>query len=145
MRIAPVSGNETKARIRETIAAAAERAKPMIEAKDGSITIAWPRADVTNPRLADDFAPTFGPVDIVGLLAWLDPERLMERLEQEVDARFPGDGLSDSERSEKLAELEAELLAAERREEAIIGMAREGGANVSRRAHADPRAVLNVV
>ena len=145
VRTAPVSGTETKARIRETVAAAAERGRPMIETKNGSLVIAWPRSGVAAPRLADDYAPTFGPIDIVAMLGWLDPERLIEKLEAEVDARFGQEGLTDAERQERQTALEADLLNLERKEETLIGMCRLAGSIVSRRSSADPRAVLNVL
>ncbi|MCA1377641.1 MULTISPECIES: hypothetical protein [unclassified Bradyrhizobium] len=49
-----------------------------------------------------------------------------------------------ADRAAKLLELEAELLARERDEEALIELAEEQGAAIARRLDADPRAVLGI-
>ncbi|MCK1615273.1 hypothetical protein IVA96_00905 [Bradyrhizobium sp. 159] len=52
--------------------------------------------------------------------------------------------MSSDERAAKLLELEAELLARDRDEEALIELSEEQGA-AFRRLDADPRAVLGIV
>lgn len=52
--------------------------------------------------------------------------------------------MSADERAAKLLELEAELLAREREEEALIELAEEQGSAIARRLDSDPRAVLGI-
>jgi hypothetical protein len=67
---------------------------------------------------------------------------MIAALDLELEKRPPG--LPKEGRAEKVAELEAQLLAAERAEEEFVEQAREAGLKVARRADADPRAVLGV-
>ncbi len=143
-RTAPPSADELKARAREMVAKAVKGFRPFIDTVDG-LRVLWPRTGVVNPRTADDYTETAAGIDVMSLLGWLDSEHLTERLEAEIDARFPGDGLTDSERATRQADLEAKLLETERREEELVRMARQSGSHVARRAHADPRAILGVV
>jgi hypothetical protein len=53
--------------------------------------------------------------------------------------------MSSRARAAKLADIEAELLACEREEEALIEHGEEQGTPVSRRLDCDPRAVLGIV
>ncbi|WP_038973303.1 hypothetical protein [Bradyrhizobium genomosp. III] len=72
-------------------------------------------------------------------------EDFEKRLHAELD-RLPQPALtlSADDRVAKLLELEAELLARERQEEALIELAEEQGAAIARRLDADPRAVLGI-
>lgn len=85
-------------------------------------------------------------LDIGAALAWLDPDAFEKRLHEDIDRLpKPALALSADQRAAKLRELEAELLARERDEEALIEHAEEQGAAVPRRLEADPRAVLCIV
>lgn len=83
--------------------------------------------------------------DIAAALAWVDPIALEKKLHEEID-RIPHPALtmSSDERAAKLLELDAELLARERDEEALIELSEEQGVAVARRLDADPRAVLGI-
>ncbi|WP_018322559.1 hypothetical protein [Bradyrhizobium sp. WSM2793] len=84
-------------------------------------------------------------LDIGAALAWLDPDAFEKRLHEDIDRLpQPALALSADERAAKLLELEAELLARERDEEALIELADEQGAAIARRLDADPRAVLGI-
>lgn len=85
-------------------------------------------------------------LDIGAALAWLDPLAFENKLHEAID-RMPHPALtmSSDERAAKLLELEAELLARERDEEAIVELSEEQGAAIARRLDADPRAVLGIV
>jgi len=56
------------------------------------------------PAFADR-RPDFGPTTsfIAGLLAWLDPERLIERLDELVDALPDGEAMTTAEQERELA------------------------------------------
>lgn len=84
-------------------------------------------------------------LDIGAALAWLDPDAFEKRLHEEIDTLpQPALTMSSDERAAKLLELEAELLARERDEEALIEWSEEQGAAITRRLDADPRAVLGI-
>ncbi|MCK1547172.1 hypothetical protein IVB12_35935 [Bradyrhizobium sp. 179] len=84
-------------------------------------------------------------LDIGAALAWLDPIAFEKRLHEEIDRiPHPALAMSSDERAAKLLELEAELLARERDEEALIELAEEQGTGIARRLDADPRAVLGI-
>jgi hypothetical protein len=76
-----------------------------------------------------------------GLIAWLFPEALVERGIAELKNLYKGrTGLSIQERARLIAEIDAEILAEERREEAIIRICEDAGLTVYRR----PLAVLGI-
>ncbi|WP_407186706.1 hypothetical protein [Bradyrhizobium centrosematis] len=78
-------------------------------------------------------------------LSWLDPTAFEKRLHEEIDnLPQPALAMSADDRAAKLLQLEAELLAREREEEALIELAEEQGAAIARRLDADPRAVLGI-
>jgi hypothetical protein len=81
-------------------------------------------------------------------LAWLFPDALKARLladrMAERQARGVAPGLPVAEREAALVKVEAELLEAERREEALIDQLAAAGTLLPRRETADPRAVLGI-
>jgi hypothetical protein len=79
-------------------------------------------------------------------LAWLDPELLIKRLEQEIDQMpKPALALTANEKADRWASLQSELSALGRKEEYLIESAADDGQEIARRVDADPAAVLNVV
>ncbi|MBR0994928.1 hypothetical protein JQ580_29890 [Bradyrhizobium japonicum] len=84
-------------------------------------------------------------LDIGAALAWLDPDAFEKRLHEEIDGLpQPALAMSADVRAAKLLELEAELLARERDEEALIELAEEQGLAIARRLDADARAILGI-
>ena len=81
---------------------------------------------------------------IVGLMAWIDPDRMAQRLEAEVDALPDDEAMTDDEQREALADLDAEIDALERNEEALIEAALERGVDILRRSSVSPPCVLGV-
>jgi hypothetical protein len=80
------------------------------------------------------------------LLAWVDPMRLLERLEAMIDAMpKPAAQMDATERKERLAEIKVELFEAERLECAHIDAARVQGTLIEHRPNVDPAALLNLV
>ena len=90
-------------------------------------------------------AYTLAP-NVRAILAWFDPDGLIRRLEDEIDALpVPPLTLSAKEKNERIATAKANMLAAEREEEALIELASDSGQQIIRRYHADPAAILGVV
>ena len=80
-------------------------------------------------------------LDLAPLLAFaIGPEELLQRIEPLL-AAVP-EGMPSAERSRRLAELDAQILAAEITEERVVEALEAAGVPVQRRADADPRAVL---
>ena len=83
--------------------------------------------------------------DALGLLAWRDPDALIERLGRMIETTADDEtALSSEARAAKIAELEAQILDLERREESLIEQALDQGQVIRRRADADPRAILGI-
>jgi hypothetical protein len=83
--------------------------------------------------------------DIGAHLAWLDPSSFLARLCAQIDAApKPLFAISAKQRAERLVTLDAELLALEFDEEAIITKSESEGPILERRPQADPRAILGV-
>jgi hypothetical protein len=79
------------------------------------------------------------------MVAWLAPDLLTKALFAEIDAVADDNrAMTAVARAERLAELDAQLLAAEQEEEALVRLALDEGMQADRRAKADPRAVLQI-
>jgi hypothetical protein len=84
--------------------------------------------------------------DLIGTLCWLAPTSVLAALKREIEAAgAPVNAMPAAERIKKIGELEAQLLALERREEVLISCAAADGTEVLRRQDANPMAVLGVV
>ena len=82
--------------------------------------------------------------DIMGVLAWLFPDQMKQRLRAEAEANADDDGLPIAGRAEKIAQLRTKLLAIEREEESLICQAASNGIEVDRRPDADVCAILEI-
>lgn len=94
------------------------------------------RSPVDLGRSLDHFAGDF--------TAWLHRDAIADRLRQMIGTRDAPGALSDDQRENQLAKLEADLLAVERYEEALICAAEATGLRIARRRNADPRAICEV-
>jgi hypothetical protein len=81
--------------------------------------------------------PGATPQDVMALLAWYDPDAMLERLMGEIG---DAEGVSAAERERREPALEARILAAERVEEGLIEQS-----DIARRPDASPLAILGVV
>ena len=116
----------------------AKKGAPKIEVRKGVF-----EATFHDPRL--DVELTAMPALLAATMAWVDPDRLAQRLEAEIDAMpEPPLALSKTAQAKRLAEVEAELDGLERREEALIRQAALAGTDILRRPDASPAAVLGV-
>lgn len=77
---------------------------------------------------------------------WLEPDAVLAKLTSEIDAALDGarETLTAEQRETRLADLDREILEAERGEEAAVTAALSAGHDVQRRRTADPRAVLGI-
>ncbi|SFZ82900.1 hypothetical protein SAMN02983003_1339 [Devosia enhydra] len=126
---APMSASEAKARIRPWVKMMADRVR-LVGAIHHGVAIDLASAE-PDPTLA--------------YLCFLNPDAVVRRLEQEVDAQLQGRfTLGELDKARKLKELDGQLLNAERREEALIMIMAEVGTVVLRRPNADPKAVLGL-
>lgn len=75
------------------------------------------------------------------LAALFGPAALMQALQPHLEA-LPAEGITDSDRRDLLARIDADLWAAELAEEAAVCEAEARGEQVQRRADANPAAVL---
>jgi hypothetical protein len=77
------------------------------------------------------------------LVAWLFDDALVAKFNTAVD-EMPAGGIMTEERAAREADLLAEILDLERREEACVEAIEQTGLDFQRRAEADPRAVLGL-
>lgn len=134
---APEPMDDLRARARQYVTKLAARGRPRIATARGEFAVAW--------RTRDAGTPGMTPEDAAAFAAWLDPERLAERLVAEVDRlpQAPG-AISADERARRSGELETLISKAERAEEALIEAALASGQDVARRPRASPLAILGL-
>jgi hypothetical protein len=83
--------------------------------------------------------------NLLAALAWLDKDRLLTRLNAEIDLLADDEhALTDQQRTEQLTEIAADALHVEREEEWLIEQAEAQGQQIARRPTADPRAILGL-
>lgn len=115
-------------------------------AKEGA-----PLVRIAGGRVEIDFADHTGGWEssasrrIAARLAWSDPDRMKQRLLNQID-RLPEMGMAMTEEARKarITDLMARLDEFERREEALIEAAHSQGHTVERRADASASAVLGI-
>jgi len=145
---APFASSYCKAQARQHVERLAERGKPDVAALIRfDEDIAWPKENVrsqvyTEPQRALAFAELVDPVSI---LAWLDPAKLIAKLDAEID-RVSDDkhALSVEAREMKAAELQTALLEIERQESALVWTAQQQNLPCEHRADCAPAAILGV-
>lgn len=142
-RSAPIPSDDVKEKLRQDLAALVEEGTPDVSPVFEGGQIRWPR---TRLLTADGSLITGNMPNIHGLLAWLNKDYLLARLDAEVDALADDEkALSHNDRLAKDRDLRKQLLQHEREEEAMIMAAGENNVLIYRRAYADPRAVLELV
>jgi hypothetical protein len=133
---APLPADDLKAKARALVEDFAREGRPLIATDPNHpFSIKWRRREASSPSGTPD--------DFMKLVAWMQGDLVIKRLENEIDAVVGQAGvspLSEAERAKRTKELEAEILQAERLEEALIANAPD----VLRRPDADSRALLGV-
>jgi hypothetical protein len=105
----------------------AQAAKPSVTVRNDSLSVSWPET-ATAPSL----------------LAWLCPSEMVSALVGELPAEAPG-AMNAGMRRQRINQLEAQLIAAERHEVAMIQLASESGTAILHRVDVAPAAYLGVV
>ena len=111
-----------KARLRSQIAKLAAHAKPVLQLQRGAADVALFRDPVPDVILHEAW--------IVGLMAWLDFERMDRALSSLVDDLPDGEAMTDEEQTKALIDLDAEIDALQRTEESLIEAACARGIDV---------------
>ena len=144
VKTAPMMAIEAKEAARRHVAELADKSRPDVRwLVEFGRQIEWPRGNLRD--IGGAGAVAVAMPDARGLMAWLHPEAMVAALEAEIDAvADDGQAIGADEREARLAQIAAEKLQAERREEATIMAASAAGTTLERRPDADPRAVLAV-
>lgn len=137
VRTAPLPKADLKVKAAAYVQGLVERGRPKISAgNDGVFKVSF---EDRNSYVASSCA------SMATLLAWLHPDEMTARLEQEIDA-LPENksALTAQDKEARVSELKANLDALERMEEALVEAAIAEGIDVMRRSNASPLAVLGV-
>ena len=148
VRSAPRPLAERKQAMREQVAGWVEAGRPNVSASialgdDVEFETESQQVDVhSDPR-------TLGFVEMpntVAMLAWLDPDRMIARLDQELteEAGNDADALTDVDRQKAEAEIQSDMLECERTEVGLIQLAETQGLNIGYRPDTHPQALLGV-
>lgn len=135
---APLPRSEIIARARKHVDALAEKGRPHVhfDQKTGEFTVAIP------PERGSG-GPSITPV--FGVLAWLDPDRMFQRIKAEIEAKpEPEYTLTVEEKRTRVASIKAVIDTLERDEETLIVRAAAEGIEILRRPNAHPAAVLGI-
>lgn len=128
----------------------AARGAPKLEgagAPGGRLRIAGPRVIIhAEPaRSGPGWKPTSD--DALAMLAWLNPDRMLEKLRSDLDDAYAHDPLEldPNEKQRRTRDLKAQILEAERVEcAALWKLIDEGDEQVRFRPDTDPRAILGI-
>jgi hypothetical protein len=149
---APIPSSVAKERIRDQINKLAASGVPsVLSVIEAGLPMGWPKTTFRGDFLgvaggaAAMGQAAVGAPNALAVIAWLFKDRLLEKLEAEVDDLASDDAaLSDEQRAEREAALLHGILEAERVEESFIEQAETAGQTIQRRPDADPRAVLGL-
>jgi hypothetical protein len=133
---APAPLDDAKRQVRELVAALAEKGKPAVDIRSGTLQVkGW--------TAAEEHSPTFHSRTIA-TLCWLMPDVVIERLDEIIAPLADADALPHDQRKERLAELEQQIQEAELAEEAIITKAHADGVVIPRRHDQGAASILGV-
>jgi hypothetical protein len=132
VRAALPSLDELRESIRDRVAEMADRGRPAVTVDRDMVDVHFGRVE----RVAGIAKHMADPTDV---LAWLFPDRMVERLQAELPSA-PG-SMTRTEREHRIVEIEAEIEQAER-EEVLIQQARADGVDIDRWPDVLPEAIL---
>ncbi|MER8744191.1 hypothetical protein NKH54_14015 [Mesorhizobium sp. M1004] len=151
---APLPSSDAKAFAKAWVAAQAATAKPRLYGilDGGRSEIQFPtqsiQVEATVVLDSGGFGMARGPafaVDAVALQCWMNPDAMIAALERDISLIANDDrALDGATRAYKINEIDEQLLATERTEEALVDAALAEHLPVERRADVDPRAVLGL-
>jgi len=150
---APFPRAVVRAQLHAEVRALAARGAPnLLPSIEAGQPLAWPmlqvRGEIT--AVSGDGLPARGftqhaIADTLAIFCWLHRDAILSALNAEIDALADDENaLTDQQRASKITALRAQLLDAERIEEALIEKTEAEGVLILRRNDADPRAVLNL-
>ena len=120
----------------------AARGRPRVNVNAGKVSIAWPDVITLGPRDQVIGAPQAAASD---MLCWLHEQEIAKKLVTDLVAALPdGGGISEAERTARVAEIEAAIARLENEEECLIEQALAAGIEVHRRTGASPWALLGI-
>src|SRR6516165_3842759 len=120
----------------------AARGRPRVNVNAGKVSIAWPDVITLGPRDQVIGAPQAAASD---MLCWLHEQEIAKKLVTDLVAQLPvGGGISEAERTARIAETEPAIARLENEEEALIEQATAAGIEVHRRVNASPWALLGI-
>lgn len=148
---APYPSAYAKTRVRQMVEMRAQ-APDLSGLIEHDAEIRWPTTTVDLPLIAvgANQSPVIGSArgevpDVLAILSWFDRPRLLAMLDAEInDLADDEAALTHEQRQEKLAEIEADRIAIERQECAVIRHMQAQGMAIEYRGDADPRAVLSL-
>lgn len=141
-RRAPIPASEAKRLARLQIDELARAGIPSVtQLLNRGGKIGWPSDQVHGASVGANL--TRG-LDGLALLAWIGKDKLVERVEAEIDAHAGDGALSADEKKFALLRIQDDTLALQRAEESLIEQAESRGVEIARRRDADPRAVLGL-
>jgi hypothetical protein len=127
---------DMREQVRDYVRRLGNSSAPDITVAGGGFRCSWDSIDLLgNPR------------SIAGMMAWLFPSAMVDRLDEETVDAMNGAGVkavSPKDRERRLADLRQKLMAAEYTEENLVAALLSHGVDVVRRIDADPRCVLSV-
>ncbi|MER9257769.1 hypothetical protein [Mesorhizobium sp. M0619] len=150
---APLPSSDAKAFAKAWVAAQAATAKPRLYGilDGGRNEIEFPNKMITVETtvvMPDAHGIARGhasAVDPVALQCWLNPDAMIAALNRDIGAIAADDrALDKATRAYKINEIDGQLLAKERTEEALVDAALAEHLPVERRADVDPRALLGL-
>jgi hypothetical protein len=125
-----------RAGIERLVTAHVERIGAAVE-----VRLAGERGDAPFEVIVDSKLGGLHRLTAIEALAWLDPKATTKRLLAAIPV---AEGMAAADKAAAIEQLRAELLNAERAEEALVEAALADGNAVERRPDADPRAVLGI-
>ncbi|MFL9826941.1 hypothetical protein [Rhodoplanes sp. SY1] len=143
---APVPSAIVKARMVAEISRIAEAGAPDVSgAIEGGELVRWPTGTV-HVGIAGAGVGSTTVHDALAVVAWLHRDALVKKLCNEVDAiADDANALNDAERADQLAQIERDVLVAEREEVALVELAAEQGTPIAHRSDVAVPALLGIV
>ncbi len=135
VRDLPRALSDVRQQIADEVAALVEQGRPNLAGVVGGYgSIEWP-----------DMLRAGGYIhNTLAILAWVNPDGLRARLEEQARALIAQDGITAEERATILTDLDRQCVELERQEEAMLCKLEAAGFTVTRRPDADVRAVLGI-
>jgi hypothetical protein len=151
IRFASWPSSEAKKLARSHVDALVERGRPNVfDLINNRGQIAWPTVttqQMSMPVTAGQDAQLILTTvhDDLAIMAWLDRDAMVARLDAEIDScSDDSEALTAEQRATKTSEVLSDMLAGEREEEVLIERMEASGSSFLRRTDADPRAVLGL-